>query len=217
MSAWQSAAMVSLKRQKRGVRRRILAWRKALSPQEIERRSRWLTRLVIEHPLWAEARGVAAFVGVRGEPDTRALLEATLAAGKLLWLPRVSDDRARIEFHRVDSLAALVPGVMGLLEPPAGEVERLDTAEGLELIVVPGLAFDRAGRRLGFGRGHYDRVLTPMRGRGVPARVGVCFEAALEPDGAPIPVGEHDVPMHWVMTEERRLSCAASGRAQSGS
>ena len=122
--------MASLKREKRVLRRRILAWRRALQGPEIERCSRQLTRLVIEHPLWTDARGVAAFVGVRGEPDTRPLLQATLDAGKRLWLPRVSNDRARIEFRRVRALAELVPGVMGLLEPAAGDVERLEAAEG---------------------------------------------------------------------------------------
>ena len=83
--------------------------------------------------------------------------------------------------------------------------------------MVPGLAFDRGGRRRGFGRGHYDRVLEPMRGRRAPARVGICFEAALEPDGGALPVGEHDVPMHWVMTEERRIECPPPALAPSQS
>ena len=110
------------------LRRGVLAWRAGIEPEDLARRSRGLAQRVIEHPRWSEAEGVAAFVGVRGEPDTRPLLRAALAAGKRLWLPRVSDDRARIEFLPVASLDELVPGVMGLLEPPRGAPAPLHAA-----------------------------------------------------------------------------------------
>lgn len=190
------------------LRRGVLAWRAGIEPEDLARRSRGLAQRVIEHPRWSEAEGVAAFVGVRGEPDTRPLLRAALAAGKRLWLPRVSDDRARIEFLPVASLDELVPGVMGLLEPPRGAPAPLHAAQGLGLILVPGLAFDRAGRRLGFGKGHYDRALAGVRLRELPTRVGLCLEEALEPGGEPLPADEHDVPMHWVLTPSEQLRCS---------
>ncbi|MCA9694437.1 MAG: 5-formyltetrahydrofolate cyclo-ligase [Nannocystaceae bacterium] len=189
---------------KQGLRRRMLGARRGLSRGELAARSRALTTVILGHAAWRDARCVAAFVGVRGEPDTRAVLAATLAAGKRLLLPRVTDDRARIEFHAVDALEALVPGVMGLLEPPPGRARALADAD---LVLTPGLAFSSAGARLGFGKGHYDRALAPVRDRAAPRRVGVCLRDALDPDGG-VPSGPLDVPMHAIATEAGVITCS---------
>ncbi|MBK8260601.1 MAG: 5-formyltetrahydrofolate cyclo-ligase [Nannocystis sp.] len=208
---------------KAALRRLLLARRVSLSGPEIARRSGALTELLGEHRLWREARGIAAFVGVRGEPDTRALLVRALAEGKRLVLPRVLRDSGRLSFVAVEDLATLrsgQPGRFGLIEPPqrAGELAAGSpgAALGVDLVLVPGLGFDRRGGRLGFGKGYYDRALAPLRDERLPARVGVCFGEFLAPAEAPlIPCAEHDVPVQWVVTELEVARCGLAGAAGS--
>lgn len=176
------------------------------------RASAALTRGVLDHPTWQSAGAVAAFVGVAGEPDTRPLLEAALARGRGLWLPRVLEGRAGVsQLVKVEDLDVLAPAGFGLLEPRprANEITTpaFDPAGPITLVLVPGLAFTRSGARLGFGAGHYDRLLAPAAHASTPVRMGLCFSAFVDPVEGPFPIETHDVAMHWLATEAGVLRC----------
>ncbi len=205
------------KNAKRTLRAALLGRRAALGPELIRARSRRLTERLFDLREWREAEGVAAFIGVGGEPETWALLSATLGAGKRLALPRVcrrppEGGRSRLDFVLVDDLGALVRARFGLWEPSVGErPERRSTspgeALGIDLVLVPGVGFDRQGRRLGFGMGYYDRALASLRRLRSPRRIGIAFEEAVDPEEGSIPTDEHDVPMHALLTEEGLSRC----------
>jgi len=190
---------------KRALRGRLLAMRRAQDPAAVAAASLRLSEELKAHSSWREARGLAAFVGVRGEADTRPLLQATLAAGKALWLPKVLGG-GRMAFALVDDLAALVEGRMGLLEP--AQVDEALAApgpeRGVDLVLVPGLAFDSRGGRIGFGAGHYDRAYDPRRraaaGLAMPTLCGLCLRAFIEPEG-PVPMADHDLRMDLIASD----------------
>lgn len=121
-------------------------------------------------PAWRRARWIALFVARADEISTAPLLERACAGSRLV-LPRVGLDRA-LEFCPVADLDALSSGAFGILEPPpAAPAVRLDERD---LVVLPGLAFDREGGRLGRGGGYYDRALArPLDLRRRPFLVGV--------------------------------------------
>jgi 5-formyltetrahydrofolate cyclo-ligase len=180
-------------------------------PETIATLSAALLGRLLRHPLWQQARGVAAFVGVRGEPDTWGLLAATLAERKRLWLPRMEGSPKEIVFAPVHDLRDLAPAPFGLLEPRprAGQpaVRTPNPAAGIDLVLVPGLGFTSAGARLGWGKGHYDRALAPVRDAAAPLRMGLCFAEELDPPEGRIPTDPHDVPMHWVATPDGVTFC----------
>lgn len=195
-----------------------VALRAALSQRRMQRGPEALADLssallgrLLRHPLWQQARGVAAFVGVRGEPDTWGLLAATLAERKRLWLPRMEGSPAEIAFVPVVDLRELVPARFGLLEPRAraGQttVRTPTPAAGIDLVLVPGLGFGSNGARLGWGKGHYDRALGPVKQLAAPLRMGVCFDEDLDPPDGKIPLDAHDVTMHWVATPSNITFC----------
>jgi 5-formyltetrahydrofolate cyclo-ligase len=187
--------------------RAMLLERRATMPsEELLARSAALTDHLLAHPLWIEARGLTAFVGVRGELDTAPLLQRTIAAGKQLWLPRLTGP-GTMAFWPCTDLARLEPGRMGLREPPrVGEgITAPGPEHGVDLILVPGLGFGRDGARIGFGKGHYDRAFAAWLERPIDARArlcGVCLTSFLDPPGGPIPMLEHDVRMDYLATDE---------------
>jgi len=140
---------------------------------------------------WLEARTVCAFSALPSEPD----LLTPWPQDKKIILPRVAGDELCLHF--VDSPAGLVAGSFGIFEPSAS----LPLAEErADLILVPGLAFDESGGRLGRGRGYYDRLLAGFHG----LRVGVCFEELVFER---IPAEEHDVTMDFLATPGGIISC----------
>jgi len=151
------------------------------------------------------ARGVAAFVSIRSEPDTRALCEVVLRSGRPLWLPRVHE-KTRLVFHRCEgsgALDGLVSGGFGLREPPVSwpAASALSRREGIDLVVVPGLGFGRDGARLGYGAGYYDRALSAADEADRPTTVGFAFWRQIDPPEGSPPMVAHDVRMHHLLTE----------------
>ena len=196
---------------KAALRAALLQRRQGRDPEANASSSAALLGHLVRHPLWQQARGIAAFVGVRGEPDTWGLLAATLAEGKRLWLPRMQGTPPAIAFVPVHDLRELAPARFGLLEPrPRDGQTTLATpaaTAGVDLVLIPGLGFASDGARIGYGKGHYDRVLAPIRHHAAPLRVGLCFSDDLDPSDGQVPRDELDVPMHWIATPDGLRHC----------
>lgn len=133
-------------------------------------RNRQICLLVDQSPEFKAARTVALFAALPWEPDLSRLWRPK---PKSFAFPKVNSTDISLTFFEIDSLRALTAGYGGILEPASGEkVEKWETAD---LILVPGIAFDRRGGRAGTGAGYYDRFLATN-----PARKwGVCFSAQL--------------------------------------
>lgn len=177
------------------IRRMALARRARLDPADRSARGAAIVDRLLDLPEVAEADPILAFASVRSEVPTDRLIGAVLASGRTLLLPYVADDGS-LRAAPVTSLDDLRPGFAGIPEPRARL--RLVPADPA-VIVVPGVAFDERGGRLGYGGGFYDRFLASAPP--VP-RIGVCFEAQVFPE---IPIEPHDERVDIVVTEERVL------------
>ncbi|QDG53370.1 5-formyltetrahydrofolate cyclo-ligase [Persicimonas caeni] len=153
---------------------------------------------------------IAGYAPIRNEIDATAYLARRQEQGARLYFPRVTGPSS-LCFVPVDSLDELEPGSFGVPEPQ-GEPA---SVEELELFLVPGVAFDKQGRRLGFGRGFYDRALAralSARKRNQtskltpPVLVGVCYHWQLI-EGE-IPVEPHDISMDVIATDEETIWCS---------
>jgi 5-formyltetrahydrofolate cyclo-ligase len=164
--------------------------------------SQRITDAVLNHPRFIDAPSITAFVGVRNEPDTTAILRAALDLHKTIYLPRVAD-RTRLAWHRIHDLHSFVTTPYGLLEPSPSSPSTLHIPDDVTLALVPGLAFASTGARLGHGRGYYDRALTTTTAH----RLGVTLSRFLDPPEGPIPTTTTDVFMHAVLTERDLTSC----------
>jgi 5-formyltetrahydrofolate cyclo-ligase len=137
---------------------------------------------------------VAVYYPMKSEVDIRPLIETLLARGANVFMPRAKGNG--FEFCRVTSLASLVPGPFGILEPRETE-DVLDKAT-LDYVLVPGVAFDRNGNRIGRGNGGYDKWLSKVRSVNKTVKVwGVAFDIQITHS---IPLEPHDLPMDAVFT-----------------
>ena len=161
---------------------------RALDSRQRLRASAAIFSAVERLPEFRAARTVAVFAALPDEPATDEVL-ARWASTRRVVLPRVEGDAMRFYACRPD---ALVFGAFGILEPQG---ERPCPAGEIDLVVCPGVAFTADGRRLGRGRGYYDRYLGDPAFRGF--RVGVCYAHQLVDD---LPVEPQDVRMDRVIT-----------------
>ena len=161
---------------------------RALDSRQRLRASAAIFSAVERLPEFRAARTVAVFAALPDEPATDEVL-ARWASTRRVVLPRVEGDAMRFYACRPD---ALVFGAFGILEPQG---ERPCPAGEIDLVVCPGVAFTADGRRLGRGRGYYDRYLGDPAFRGF--RVGFCYAHQLVDD---LPVEPHDVRMDRVIT-----------------
>jgi 5-formyltetrahydrofolate cyclo-ligase len=177
-------------------RRRALEARDALPGDERELRASAVRARALELPELEAAGTVMLFASFRTELDTMPLARRILEAGKRLCLPRVLGARAMAAFRVADLSADLVPGKWDIPEPREGLPEI--PPDQLDLVFVPGSAFDEQGRRCGYGGGFYDTYL-PRTRPGTPW-VALALETQLVPG---IDCEAHDLPVTAIVTEER--------------
>lgn len=177
------------------IRRLVLARRSRLDAGERDRRGARIAQRALALPELAGVQAVVAYVGVRSEVPTAALMTELLARGVELRLPFVGEDGS-MRAAPVRSLDELAPGYRGIPEPRA----RFPVdAAGADAIIVPGVAFDEAGGRLGYGGGFYDAFL---RATAETPRIGLAFEVQIVGE---VPTTEDDERVDVVVTEERTI------------
>lgn len=156
---------------------------------------------ILDTRLWQNASTVALYSALKGEMGTERLLQRAFREGKAVFLPRVRpESKGIMDFARIISTRDLVPSAFGILEPRC-DLPGLSADEFKpELVVMPGLAFDVRGCRLGFGGGFYDRFFS-----GTPScpLVGLCFAFQVAQS---IPSDPWDVRVSHLCTEEALTS-----------
>ena len=180
------------------LRERLLRSRAALPERDRAAASQASAEILESLPAWRAARAVALYSAVGAEVDTSELAERALRAGKRLAWPLLAAGQKALRFASCRS-SDLVAGPMGTRQPPPAAP--LAAFEELDLVVVPGVAFDELGRRLGRGGGHYDATLALLPERTV--RVGLAYELQVV---SRVPWEPHDARVDVVATERRLLS-----------
>lgn len=154
-----------------------------------------ITERALALPLLDGVRVVLSYSATAEEVDPSAIDRELRAAGVVVALPRIEEPGV-LGLHAVADPAELVAGPFGIREP-AQSAPRV-AADTIDAVLVPGVAFDAHGTRVGFGGGYYDRLLPLLEGA---ARIGLAFDCQVS--SAPLPSEEHDEPVDVVITETR--------------
>lgn len=197
---------------KRELRAMMLGKRRGMPPDALAELSRLAQLRLLEQPVWRNASGVALYQATQNEAATGMLLAAALDSGKKVFLPRVRQgERGVMDFARCRGENELVCGAYRILEPapdlppcvftaPAEcpAQDRPDLSAAPDLFLIPGVAFDRHGHRLGFGGGYYDRFLSSPLLRAHSLFVGFAYSFQVVDC---LPAEIWDQPVHALCTD----------------
>lgn len=173
---------------KKLLRQQIREKKRAMTPAEIEEKSETLTRLFLESPAYRQAKSLYAYLPYNQEVRTWAIIEAALADGKTVAVPKVYGDTMR--FIVLEGLDGIEKGYCGIPEPAADEPVADDPDA---LVLMPGLAFTRSGDRMGYGGGYYDKFLSAERSH---PTLALCFDFQIVES---IPTDTYDIPVDTVL------------------
>jgi 5-formyltetrahydrofolate cyclo-ligase len=181
------------------LREKLKALRSQFDPSLAETASLGVWNVLQHCAEYKKATGIGAFASLPGEINTYPLLEGVLKSEKKLYLPRVAKEKDHFEFYPVSDLKSLVPGLFGIREPTGPHPA---SWEELDLVLVPGLAFDHQGNRLGFGKGYYDRALPHLRKNALSVGLAFSFQILEK-----VPVESNDIPMKALLSERGFAYC----------
>ena len=184
--------------EKKALRQKMLAFRRSLTKEQREAKSRAILARLYEEPRFQQAKTIFAYASMPDEVQLYDLLAHALREGKRVGLPLITG-KGLMEAVNLPSLAALVPGKFGILTVRKEE-QSIIPADEVDFVVVPGAAFSPKGERLGLGGGYYDRYLME--------KAPQAYRTALTFDGqvvASVPMEAHDAKVNLILTETRRI------------
>ena len=172
---------------KKALRALIREKKRAMTPEEIRDKSAALGRLLAQTAVYQAARTVYGYYPQNQEVRLLPILARAMAEGKKVALPKITG--GKMAFFYVTDLTQVAPGFGDIPEPP----DTCPAEDKTALVILPGLAFDRAGRRLGYGGGFYDRFLALEPGH---PTVALCYDFQVVPE---VPAEAHDLPAGLVL------------------
>lgn len=190
--------MNDLQIEKKAIRTNVLNARDEMPLDQRSRESMKMCDAIIASTPYQRAKTVLAYASFGSEFDTSLLLQHTLADKKILVMPRIDKDTQRLQLHRVHHVDELVAGGWGIREPHT-DAEIVMPNE-IDFILVPGVAFDRAGFRIGYGKGFYDKLLSSAN----PAstRLSAAFDCQIV-DAVPNEI--HDQRVDIIITPTQKI------------
>ncbi len=177
----------------------IFRKRKSLSKMEAEEKSCITKEKLYSMPLFKKSKNILTYVSFNNEVDTISIIKELLTKKeKNVLVPYVDKDKL-VQISKINSFDDLEPKTFGILEPRENKIKNFDINE-LDLVVVPGIAFDKNGHRIGYGYGYYDKFLKNLNKN--TAKIALAFDFQIVDK---IPEEKHDVPMDIIVTEKRIL------------
>ena len=185
---------------KQELRSKFLRIRRAAAPAQREIWNRRIAELFAGWPIYQQCRSVMFYVATADETATAGLIEDALHRGKKVYAPLLGAQYGEMVAAAIKRPQDLVAGKYGLKMPPPDSAT-LAAGESIDLIVVPGVAFDRIGNRLGMGAGYYDRFFSRTRHA---VRLGLAWDCQVV---AEAPYEPHDIRMHYLLTDAGLIIC----------
>lgn len=179
--------------EKAELRKEIKAKRKALTPDEVNFASESISNSLWETDAFTKANTVMVYISAFNEVSTVAIVEKLLSLGKRVIVPVSDTATETLILSYIEDMSSLSEGAYGILEP---KLIRTANATDIDCVLVPGIAFDVNGNRMGFGKGYYDKLLAQTSA----VKIGLCYDFQLVQN---IAAEAHDIPMDIIITEKR--------------
>ena len=159
-----------------------------------QEKSESIANLIINNEIYKKARVIALYKSLSNEVDTTLLITKSIELKKVVLLPRV--EGMDLEFHEIKDIhSPLIKSNFGVEEPVKNEITRFNK-NLIDLVIVPGVCFDKRGNRLGYGKGYYDRFLMNSNLK----CIGICYEEQITDNL--LEISSYDVKMDFLVTEK---------------
>ncbi|MDP4028086.1 MAG: 5-formyltetrahydrofolate cyclo-ligase [Gallionella sp.] len=190
---------------KQALRKRIIALREQLPEAQRAAYSAAITERLLQLPEYRQAGTVLGYMNFGAEFASERWVARVLADGKRLALPKVNRHTNYLDLYWVeDPESQLAAGLWGIREPVAERCERLGNLNEVEFALLPGVAFMRAGARLGYGGGFYDKLFAGMAQRPILAAAAFALQLV-----EALPQEATDIKVEWIITEQETIDCSA--------
>lgn len=186
---------------KKVLRQQAISKRDIINITDREVKNNLIKKRLFNMPEFKKARIVFFYASFGTEVETLTSIEASLRSGKRVALPVVDRDQKGLRVYEIKAMVDLDSGFMGIPEPKVLEGRAIELKD-IDLIIIPGVGFDTAGNRLGYGVGYYDRLLSELK-ESVPI-IALCFEEQILSE---IPSEDHDIKVDKIITEKRVIDC----------
>jgi len=177
------------------IRKRLIAQRNTISAEDRQRKSQLIRDQLTQIPDFSTALTIMTYVSFASEVVTREIITHSLNEKKRVIVPVVDLGSHRLLLSEIGHHDELVPSTYGIMEPQQLRTVQL---EQIELFILPGVAFDEKGVRLGYGGGYFDRLLGDKKQH--QKLIGLAFELQMQKE---LPYSPHDIFMNMVITEEK--------------
>ena len=188
------------------LRRQVLQARNKLCAEEVFFLSEKIFRNLRENSFFNNSAHIMVYLDFKHEVKTDFIINYCLENNKKVYVPICIPETHELCISRITNLEELQSGHFGIREPKP-EYIRLSDSSIVDLVLVPGVAFDSLGNRIGFGAGYYDRFMRRLEPGVIKAALAYSFQIA-----DTIPSGQYDIPMDYIVTEKCTISCTASNK-----
>lgn len=186
------------------IRKQVLGIRNKLSEDEVKALSDSIFQNLRKNTFFNAAHNVMIYLDFKHEVKTDAIIEYCLEHGKKVYVPICIPETHEICISRITGLDQLQSGHFGIREPFREHI-RLSDSSLLDLLLVPGVAFDASGNRIGFGAGYYDRFMKRLRPDAFKAALAYSFQVVEQ-----VPTDEYDIPADYIVTENETIHCSSN-------
>ncbi len=179
----------------------MLDRRKNFPKSYILKKSDQIKKRLFEMKEFIQAQTILFYISYNNEVFTHNMIKESISIGKRIIVPISNKDNRRLILSELKNWNILKPGSYGILEPSIESIKEVDL-DIIDMIVIPGVAFDEQGYRIGHGKGYYDRLLINSK---KAIHIGLAFEFQLIDK---IPIEDHDRKIDKIITEKRTISCS---------
>ena len=185
---------------KKILRKELIEKRKSLSKKDVIEKSNKIKNQLFELTEFIQAYTILFYVSYDNEVHTHQMIKDSLILVKNVIVPISKKDDRSLILSKLERWEDLESGSYGILEPRAEKIKEISIDE-INLIIVPGVGFDKGGHRIGHGKGYYDNLLNKSNNA---LHIGLAFEIQIVKK---IPIEQHDIPVDKIITEDRIINC----------
>ncbi|WP_252216828.1 5-formyltetrahydrofolate cyclo-ligase [Clostridium sp. VAP41] len=186
--------------EKKELRKKILKIRKEININNKKNFDNIIHNKLFKSKFYSQCRNIFVYVSYDSEIDTKTIIRKALEDGKNIYVPRTNYDTKLMEAVKISSLENLIEDKHGILQPT--ECELAVELEKIDLIIMPGVAFDKNGGRMGYGGGFYDRYLNKFSKN--ICKISLAYDFQILDN---VPMDIHDITVNYIITENEEIMC----------